>query len=69
MNIPLTTALALSAALLCASAQAAEQTVISGSDMTYMKQQQRELELFKASCRARTSPCRRAAGAGGADAE
>jgi conjugal transfer pilus assembly protein TrbC len=47
MNIPLTTALALSAALLCASAQAAEQTVISGSDMTYMKQQQRELELFK----------------------
>jgi conjugal transfer pilus assembly protein TrbC len=47
MNIPLTTALALSATLLCASAQAAEQTVISGSDMTYMKQQQRELELFK----------------------
>lgn len=47
MNTPLTTALALSAALLCASAQAAEQTVISGSDMTYMKQQQRELELFK----------------------
>lgn len=43
MNTPLTTALALSAALLCASAQAAEQT----SDMTYMKQQQRELELFK----------------------
>ena len=47
MNTPLTTALALSAALLCASAHAAEQTVISGSDMTYMKQQQRELELFK----------------------
>ena len=47
MNIPLTTALALSAALLFASALAAEQTVISGSDMTYMKQQQRELELFK----------------------
>ncbi|HAU5565818.1 TPA: type-F conjugative transfer system pilin assembly protein TrbC [Serratia fonticola] len=47
MNTPLTTALALSAALLCASAQAAEQTVISGSDMAYMKQQQRELELFK----------------------
>lgn len=47
MNIPLTTALALSAALLCATTQAAEQPTISGSDMTYMKQQQRELELFK----------------------
>lgn len=47
MNTPLTTALALGAALLCASAQAAEQPVIAGSDMTYMKQQQRELELFK----------------------
>ena len=47
MNTPLTTALALSAALLFASALAAEQTVISGSDMTYMKQKQRELELFK----------------------
>lgn len=47
MNTQLTTALALGAALLCASAQAAEQPTISGSDMTYMKQQQRELELFK----------------------
>ncbi len=47
MNIPLTTALALGAALLCATTQAAEQPTISGSDMTYMKQQQRELELFK----------------------
>jgi len=47
MNIPLTTALALSAALLCATTQAAEQPTISGSDMMYMKQQQRELELFK----------------------
>lgn len=47
MNTPLTTALALGAALFCASAQAAEQPTLSGSDMTYMKQQQRELELFK----------------------
>ncbi len=47
MNTPLTTALALGAALFCASAQATEQPTISGNDMTYMKQQQRELELFK----------------------
>lgn len=47
MNITLTTVLALGAALLCATTQAAEQPTISGSDMTYMKQQQRELELFK----------------------
>ncbi|MGX9400652.1 type-F conjugative transfer system pilin assembly protein TrbC, partial [Pantoea dispersa] len=47
MNTPLTTALALSAALFCASAQAAEQPTIAGSDMTYMKQQQRDLALFK----------------------
>ncbi|WP_261643044.1 type-F conjugative transfer system pilin assembly protein TrbC [Erwinia mallotivora] len=39
--------LAFSAALLFTSADAAEQPGISGNDMAYMKQQQRELELFK----------------------
>ncbi|KAA8669054.1 type-F conjugative transfer system pilin assembly protein TrbC [Pantoea dispersa] len=47
MNITLTTVLALGAALLCATTQAAEQPTISGSDMTYMKQRQRDLALFK----------------------
>ncbi|WP_416414465.1 type-F conjugative transfer system pilin assembly protein TrbC [Pantoea sp. App145] len=48
MNTPLITALTFSAALLCTlSVRAAEQPTVSGDDMAYMKQQQRDLELFK----------------------
>ncbi|MEA9392700.1 type-F conjugative transfer system pilin assembly protein TrbC [Acerihabitans sp. TG2] len=49
MNRSLISTLMLSAALLCAPfTQAAEQPSVSGNDMTYMKQQQRELEQFQA---------------------
>ncbi|MCX0497970.1 type-F conjugative transfer system pilin assembly protein TrbC [Erwinia billingiae] len=42
------TALMLSAVLLSAAgAQAAQQPTVSGNDMAYMKQQQRDLEVFK----------------------
>jgi len=48
MKKTLITALLAGAALLCAEmANAAEQPTVSGSDMAYMKQQQRDLELFK----------------------
>jgi len=47
MKTTLMTALALSAAIFCTFADAADQPVINGSDMDYMKQQQRELEQFK----------------------
>lgn len=48
MKLSQMTALVLSAALCCAgAARAAEQPVVSGNDMAYMKQQQRDLELFK----------------------
>lgn len=48
MKQPLITALLAGAALLCTEmANAAEQPVVSGNDMAYMKQQQRDLELFK----------------------
>lgn len=48
MKLSQMTALALSAALCCAgAARAADQPVVSGNDMAYMKQQQHNLELFK----------------------
>ncbi|MBP2200587.1 type-F conjugative transfer system pilin assembly protein TrbC [Pantoea cypripedii] len=46
MKTFLMTALMLSAVFPCA-ARAAVQPVVSGDDMAYMKQQQRDLELFK----------------------
>lgn len=47
MKTFLITMLMLSAALLCVKAGAAQQPTVSGNDMAYMKQQQRDLELFK----------------------
>lgn len=47
MKTLLITALTFSAILLCADAGAADQPAIAGDDMAYMKQQQRDLALFK----------------------
>ncbi|MGE9553651.1 type-F conjugative transfer system pilin assembly protein TrbC [Erwinia amylovora] len=48
MKCTLMTALIFSAMLLSAAGvQAAQQPTVSGSDMAYMKQQQRDLEVFK----------------------
>lgn len=47
MKTSLIAVLTLSTALLCAATNAAEQPTVSSNDLAYMKQQQRDLELFK----------------------